>query len=164
MFDLFKSKSPAQLRDQAQTFYEKTVGDKNAPRAVKVRLGMLMRAHVDKLFVIGAKQAIQYDQALAAAITQGTERPDPPTASPHLTIKTGDNEVQSYIPPQYANAVFNLGMRYQTQQIGAEQAIEVAQSILDTICYEELALPQSFEALKFLRDELESESDEEGAD
>ena len=163
MFDLFKSKSPTQLRDQAQAFYDKTVADKDAPRAVKVRLGMLLRTHIDKLFVIGAKQAVQYDQAVAMAITQGTERPEPPTTGPHLVIKVGDKEMHSYIPPQYANAVFNLGMRYQTAQVSADQAIQTAQSILDTICYEELNLPQSFDALRFLREE-EGEVPDEALD
>ena len=160
MFDFLKSKSPADLRDQAQAFYEKTVSDRGASRAVKVKLGMLCRTHIDKLFVEGAKQAVEYDKAIAHALSNALSKPEPPSATPHQLIKTSQGEMYSYIPEEFASAIFNLGLRYQTEEVSLQGAIDGAQQILDIICYEELKLPQSFEALRFLRDELNASAAE----
>ena len=156
VFDLFKAPSKASLQERAKEAFEKLVlgSDNPKTRSVRIQLGLLLRTHVDKLFVQGAKDAEEYDRTIAAAIASGQPKPDRPPAPEHMEIKTSEGVRNSYLPQEYAQVIYNLGARYQSEQILAIDAIAKAQEIFDTICYDELNLPQSFEVLRFLRDEL----------
>lgn len=158
VFDLFKSPSKGAVKEKTKAAFEKAVeGKDNAKtRSVRIHLGLLLRTHVDKLFVQGAEDAIEYDKAVAIAIAAGQEKPERPPAPMFMEIKSSEGTRNSYLPQEYASVIYNLGMRYQSEQILALDAISRTQEIFDTICYDELNLPQSFETLRFLRDELAS--------
>ena len=158
IFDLFSAPSKNALQEKAKVAFDKVVlgKDNMKTRSVRVHLGLLLRTHVDKLFVQGAKDAEEFDRAIAIAIAAGQEKPDPPLAPIYMDINTSEGVRNSYLPMEYSQVIHKLGMRYQSEQILAPDAINKAQEIFDTICYDELNLPQSFEVLKFLRDELKS--------
>jgi len=60
------------------------------------------------------------------------------------------------LPLAYAEEVFKLGALYQNEQITADQAIEHAQGIADQVS-EELKLVPPFQALDFLREQIEED-------
>jgi hypothetical protein len=160
IFDLFKAPSKSTLKEKAKSAFERLVEDKDNPktRSVRIHLGLLLRTHVDKLFVQGATDAQELDKAIAIAIAAGQPKPERPPAPVFLEIKTSEGVRNSYLPEEYAQVIYNLGARYQSEQILAIDAIGKAQEIFDTICHDELNLPQSFEVLRFLRVELLGES------
>lgn len=157
VFDLFKASSKGARNEKSKSAYEKMVEarDNVKMRSMRVHLGLLLRTHVDKLFVKGAEDAVEYDKSVAIAIAAGQEKPERPIAPCFMEVKTSEGMRTSYLPDAYAQVIYNLGMRYQSEQILAVDAIARTQEIFDTVCYEELNLPQSFEVLRFLRDELD---------
>lgn len=158
IFDLLKSPSKASLQEKAQAAFDRVVENKDNPktRGLRIQLGLLLRTHVDKLFVQGAGDAVEFEKLVAMAIAAGREKPERPLAPCFLELKTSEGVRQSYLPQAYSQVIYNLGMRYQTEQILAMDVIARTQEVFDTICNDELNLPQSFEVLRFLRDEQEA--------
>ena len=163
MFNIFK-KPEEDERTRAVSAYEKATSltsDGHEARSLRLRLGMLCRAHLDKTFVAGAQQMESYELACALAIQQAKPPPDPPEASLFQTVKSTTGEVQVYLPKEYADEAFAIGMLYQKTELNAEQAIAAAQRLADRISYDALKLTTAFVALQFLRDELAAEAEAE---
>jgi len=161
MFGMFK-KPEEDERTRAVAAYEKAVSltsDGHEARSLRLRLSMLCRAHLDKTFVAGAQQMESYELACALAIQQGKETPEPPQAPVFQTVKSTTGEVQVYLPKEYADEAFAIGMLYQKTELNAEQAIAAAQRLADRISYDALQLTSAFVALQFLRDELAAEAE-----
>ncbi len=51
-----------------------------------------------------------------------------------------------------------MGAKYQQTQISAQQAINAVQNIVNQLCRYELGLQEPFQALTFLREELEAQA------
>jgi hypothetical protein len=161
MFKIFK-KPEEDERTRAVAAYEKATSltsDGHEARSLRLRLGMLCRAHLDKTFVAGAQQMESYELACALAIQQAKPQPDPPEAPLFQTVKSSTGEVQVYLPKEYADEAFAIGMLYQKTELNAEQAIAAAQRLADRISYDALQLTSAFVALQFLRDELAAEAE-----
>lgn len=164
MFNIFK-KPEEDDRTRAVAAYEKAVSlssESHEARSMRLRLSMLCRAHLDKTFVAGAEQAEAYDVACALAIREGKAKPEPPPAPLFQTVKSTAGNVVVYLPKEYAQEAFQIGMLYQKTELTAEQAINAAQRLADRISYDALKLNTAFVALQFLRDELAEASAEEG--
>lgn len=160
MFNFFKPAEP-DPKQVARQLYEKVTAlssDSHDARSARLRVGMLIRAHVDKTFVNGAEQTAAWQEKVALAVVQGEEKPPLPQASEYLDIKSGSKPVCIYLPMEYAEAFFEMGARYQRTQMDARQAILEAQALMDRICFQDLQLETPFEVLKFLREELEHEA------
>lgn len=161
MFNIFK-KPDEDERGRAVAAYEKAVSltsDGHEARSLRLRLSMLCRAHLDKTFVAGAQAMEAYEAACMVAIQQAKPQPDPPKASQFQTVKSTSGEVQVYLPQEYADEAFAIGMLYQKTELNAAQAIEAAQRLADRISYDALKLNSAFVALQFLRDELAAEAE-----
>ena len=161
MFKIFK-KPDEDERGRAVAAYEKAVSltsDGHEARSLRLRLSMLCRAHLDKTFVAGAQAMEAYEAACMVAIQQAKPQPDPPQASLFQTVKSTSGEVQVYLPQEYADEAFAIGMLYQKTELNAEQAIAAAQRLADRISYDALQLTSAFVALQFLRDELAAEAE-----
>jgi hypothetical protein len=161
MFKIFK-KPDEDERGRAVAAYEKAVSltsDGHEARSLRLRLSMLCRAHLDKTFVAGAQAMEAYEAACMVAIQQAKPQPDPPQASLFQTVKSTSGEVQVYLPQEYADEAFAIGMLYQKTELNAAQAIEAAQRLADRISYDALKLNTAFVALQFLRDELAAEAE-----
>ncbi len=168
MFKLFK-KPEDDERARAVAAYEKAVSlttDGHEARSLRLRMSMLCRAHLDKTFVAGAQAMEAYEAACMVAIQQAKPQPDPPQAPLFQSVKSTSGEVQVYLPQEFADEAFAIGMLYQKTELSAEQAIEAAQRLADRIAYDALKLTAPFTALQFLRDELaaEAEAQEDGED
>lgn len=157
MFNLFSSKNPDDEMQKAQALFDKvtsTKSDSRDARSMRIRMGLLCRAHLDKSFVTGAEQMASWQELAALALANGKEKPPMPEPSVFQKIKAGDNEIYVYLPEEYAHEAFNIGCRYQRAEIPALQAIETMQGLANQICLYELKLTEPFQVLQFLRDEL----------
>jgi len=159
---LFGKSKRDEARKQAQAEFESAcaadVGSRTG-RSLTVRAGARAKVHVDKLFVTGAETAMAYDEARSVAIVLGEDRPDLPKPSEYQTIKSVNGDIVSYLPAAYCERIFRLGMRYQTMEISAAQAVEMVQLVADQISLD-LQLEKPFQALEFLREELEDSPDD----
>ena len=159
MFSFFKSAEP-DPKPLAKALFEKvtaTTSDTHEARNARLRMGMLIRAHVDKTFVAGAEQTAVWQERVAKAIVEGEDKPEPPKASEYQDIKSGSKSVWVYLPFEEASFFFELGARYQRMQVDASEAVKQAQTLMDRICFQDLKLETPFTVLQFLRDEIERE-------
>ncbi len=157
MFSIFSSKNPDEEMKKAQALFDKvtsTKSDSREVRGMRIRMGLLCRAHLDKSFVTGAEQMASWQELAALAIANGKEKPPQPEPSVFQKIKVGENEVYVYLPEEYAHEAYFLGARYQRAEIPALQAIDTMQGLANQICLYELKLAEPFQVLQFLRDEL----------
>ncbi len=162
MISIFGRSKRDEARKKAQAEYEEARDADPASRsghALTIRAGARAKAHVDKTFISGAEKAVTYDEMRAIAIVKGEEKPEPPKANEYQVIKSVNGELLTYLPLPYAERIFKLGMRYQTMEITAEQAVELVQQVADQISLE-LQLKEPFVALEFLRNELNQGDDE----
>jgi len=166
VISLFGRSKKDEARKKAQAEYEEARDADPVSRsghALTIRAGARAKAHVDKTFITGAEKAVTYDEMRAIAIVKGEEKPEPPKASEYQVIKSVNGELLTYLPLPYAERIFKLGMRYQTMEITAEQAVELVQQVADQISLE-LQLKEPIVALEFLREELKQASDEPASD
>jgi hypothetical protein len=166
LFSIFSSKNPDDEMRKAQALFEKIVSnqsDSREARNLRVRMGLLCRAHLDKSFVTGAEQMASWQALAALAMANGKEKPPMPEPSVFQKIKAGENEIYVYLPEEYAHEAFALGGRYQYAEIPAIKAIETMQGLANQICHYELKLAEPFQVLQFLRDELAQSPDNETA-
>ncbi len=157
----FKRSNPEDDMKRAKAAYEKAVSltaDSREARSMRMRMGLLCRAHIDKTFVAGAEQTAVWQERAAAAVAKDEPVPEVPTATRFQKIKTGETEVFVYLPEEFASHVFSLGCKYQRAQIDAQQAIDAVQGIANQLCVYELGLDEPFQALTFLREELAAQA------
>jgi hypothetical protein len=72
MFNLFNRNNPADEMKRAIAAYEKVTSiesDSREARSLRMRMGMLCRAHLDKTFIAGAEQTAAWQEL--AACSQG---------------------------------------------------------------------------------------------
>ena len=161
MFSFLSKPSPEDEMKQARALFEKIASLKSDSReahSMRVRMGMLIRAHMDKTFIAGAEQTVDWQEIAAMATANGEPAPELPTPSKFQKIRSGQSEVYVYLPEEYVNEAFILGSKYQKTEVTAQKAIEAMQALANQICYYELRLQEPFVVLSFLRDELAAEA------
>ena len=153
---VFFSKSSKDIEEQAQADFEEAKREKLSEknRAFKMKIAHRTRAHIDLTFIEGAQKLGKYHQANLNAIAQQLEGPERPSYTPFQKIKTLDSEVIAYLPNFEAQQIFDLGGKYQIQQINVSEALTAVQSIADTI-FHDFDISVSLSTLGFLRDEIE---------
>tara|TARA_B100001287_G_C22621492_1_gene500289 strand:- start:438 stop:1046 length:609 start_codon:yes stop_codon:yes gene_type:complete len=153
---VFFNKSSKDIEEQAQADFEEAKREKLSEknRAFKMKIAHRTRAHIDLTFIEGAQKLGKYHQANINAIAQQLEGPERPSYSPFQKIKTLDSEVIAYLPSFEAQQIFDLGGKYQIQQINVSEALTAVQSIADTI-FHDFDISVSLSTLGFLRDEIE---------
>ena len=146
-----------QAKDEAKAEFEKALASKDdskKERAFRVKIGLRIRSSIDQTFVEGAEKFAKYAELSLAAIAAGEEKPVPPKSTCFVKIKSLNGEIFSYLPEDNAEAIFQLGGKYQNMEIDAKTATRRAQVIANQYAYD-LDLDNSLTVLKFLRDELE---------
>ena len=166
ILSIFSPKNSDEEMKKAQALFDKvtsTQSDSREARSMRVKMGLLCRAHLDKSFVTGAEQTASWQELCALAVAHGKEAP--PMSEPSLfhQIKAGENEIYVYLPEEYAHEAYSLGAKYQRAEIQAPKAIEAMQGLANQLCHYELKLPEPFQVLQFLRDELANSSDDQSA-
>lgn len=166
MFSIFTRRTPDDEMKSAQALFEKVTSiksDSRDARTLRIRMGLLYRAHLDKSFVNGAEQTAAWQQLMALALAKGKEKPPLPEPSVFQKIKSGDNEIFVYLPEEYAHEAHELGAKYQRADITADKAIESMQALANQICLYDLKLDEPFQVLQFLRDELSGTADNQNS-
>jgi hypothetical protein len=161
MFGLFARNKPADEMHRAQAAYEKVAslkGDSHDARSLRLRMGLICRAHLDKTFIDGAEQTAGWEERARTALIQGVPLPEAPKPSAFQKIPSGDTEIYAYLPEEFVNEAFALGARYQRTELSAHKAIEAMQALAKQISYYELRLPEPFQVLDFLREELAAQA------
>ena len=157
---VFFNKSSKDLEEQAEADFEEAKREKltEKNRAFKMKIAHRTRAHIDLTFIEGAQKLGKFHQANINAIAQQLEGPERPSYTPFQKIKTLDSEVIAYLPNFEAQQIFDLGGKYQTQQINVSEALTAVQSIADNI-FHSFDVAVSLSTLGFLRDEIERNPD-----
>ena len=170
MFSIFNRNNSADEMKRAVAAFEKVASlesDSREARSLRMRMGMLCRAHLDKTFIAGAEQTASWQELAGMAIASGKPAPEVPVASKFQKIKAGESDIYAYLPEEYVTEAFGIGARYQRAELSAQKAIDAMQALANQISYYELRLPEPFQTLSFLRDELAAEAGaqapEEGA-
>jgi len=150
------SRKIQQAKDEAKAEYEKAMGSKDdskKEKAFRAKIGLRIRSSIDRIFVDGAEKFAKYGELSLAAIAAGEEKPEPPKSTSFVKIKSLNGEIFSYLPSDRAEAIFQLGGKYQNMEIDAKTAIRRAQVVANQYAYD-LDLENSLIVLQFLRDEL----------
>lgn len=166
MFGLFKRNKPADDMQRAVAAYEKVASlksDSREARSLRMRMGMICRAHLDKTFVAGAEQTAIWEESARKALLDGRPLPEAPKPSTFQKIRTGDHDICAYLPEEFVKEAFELGSRYQKMALSAPKAIESMQALAQQISYYELRLEEPFQVLDFLREELRAQAAAEQA-
>ena len=162
MFSIFTRKTADDEMKSAQALFDKVTSiksDSREARSMRIRMGLLCRAHLDKSFVTGAEQMASWQELAALAIANNKEKPPLPEPSVFQKVKSGETDIYVYLPEEYSYEAYLLGARYQRAEIPALQAIETMQGLANQICLYELRLDEPFQVLQFLRDELSQTPD-----
>lgn len=157
----FSRTTPEDEMKQAKAAYEKIVSlntDSREARSMRLRMGLLCRAHVDKTFIAGAEQTAAWQEKVALALANQQTLPEAPIAPRFQKVKAGESEIFVYLPDEFVRDIFALGAKYQQTHISAQQAIDATQKIADQLCRYELGLEKPFESLTFLREELQAQA------
>ena len=170
MLGFFNKNTPAEEMKRAVAAYEKVVSlksDSHDARIVRMRMGMLCRAHLDKTFIAGAEQTALWQEQANLALLEGKPAPDLPAPSKFQKIRAGEADIYVYLPEEQAAEAFGLGARYQKMEMTAPKAIEAMQALANQISFYDLRLKEPIQVMAFLREELASqeapEAGEEGA-
>lgn len=131
-------------------------GDSRELRQLRRRIANRCRSHIDKTFIDAAERIDAYEDLLLQAKRAGEQPPEPPKGRSFVTVPALDREVFSYMPQETIDQIFELGCHYQTMLIGPETAILRTQAIAEQLC-EQLQVIPCFQALQFLREQLEEE-------
>lgn len=163
MFKIFNRNSPADEMKRALAAFERVTSietDSRDARSMRMRMGMLCRAHLDKTFIAGAEQTAAWQELALLSLRAGKPIPDDPKPSKFQKIRTGDSDVYAYLPEEYVTEAFSLGAKYQKTELSAQKAIDAMQALANQISYYELRLEEPFQALSFLIDELAAQATE----
>tara|TARA_B110000977_G_scaffold200704_1_gene292220 strand:+ start:33 stop:581 length:549 start_codon:yes stop_codon:yes gene_type:complete len=159
MFSFSKGAALKKAFAESKRLYETAVNSpgqaKNA-RALRMKVMVRCRAHIDQVFIEGAKKYEAYEARRNRAIVNGEETPEPPTPAAYQTVKSQAGEIISYIPDHFAMEIFSTGGLYQTVKISIDEAINQTQAIANRI-WLELDLSDDFEVVRFLRDQAQEQ-------
>ena len=157
MFEIFKKITPpAELQKLALMKFEKVQlqsSSSTATRGSKIQMALLCRAFLDRTFINGAEQSALYIDKVELALATGAPMPSMAKSKLYQKIASSTGSVWTYAPEIYGAEAFNLGRSYQSIEIDAFEAIDSMQAVIDRLCQYELRLEETFEALRFLREE-----------
>ena len=157
MFEIFKKITPpAELQKLALMKFEKVQlqsSSSTATRRSKIQMALLCRAFLDRTFINGAEQSALYIDKVELALATGAPMPSMAKSKLYQKIASSTGSVWTYAPEIYGAEAFNLGRSYQSIEIDAFEAIDSMQAVIDRLCQYELRLEETFEALRFLREE-----------
>lgn len=114
------------------------------------RIAMRSKTNLDKIFVQGAKAEEKRQQAIVEAIKKGKKTfPQREKHDGFNSLKGTTGIVLSWVPEDYANAMYNLGADYQVQEKNLHECVDAANKLGEKL-RAELGTLQSIELLSFL--------------
>lgn len=131
-------------------------GNDEIVSAVRRRMGLKCCTALDRAFICGFEKTALHLEQMRMAETHGLTPPPAPVAGEFQEIVLDGVKVIAYAPLNFMQAMYQLGERYQADELTAEQAIAFSQPIAHKLAAE-LCLPAPFLALSFLRKLLQAE-------
>ena len=114
------------------------------------RIAMRSKTNLDKIFVQGARAEEKRQQAIVEAVKEGKNFPAQREKHDGFNSLRGTTGiVLSWVPEDYANAMYNLGADYQVQEKNLRECVEAANKLGEKL-RAELGTLQSIELLSFL--------------
>ena len=114
------------------------------------RIAMRSKTNLDKIFVQGAKAEEKRQEAIVEAVKEGKKTfPQREKHDGFNSLKGTTGIVLSWVPEDYANAMYNLGADYQVQEKNLHECVEAANKLGEKL-RAELGTLQSIELLGFL--------------
>ena len=115
------------------------------------RIAMRAKGNLDKIFVQGAKAEEKRQEELAIAVKEAKKNfPGRKQHDGYNTLRGTTGVVLSWVPEEYANAMYNLGADYQIQEKSARECIAAADQLAERM-KQELQTLQKIELLNLLR-------------
>lgn len=161
MFSFFNRNKPEDEMRRAVAAFEKVTSiasDSREARSMRMRMGLICRAHLDKTFIAGAEQTAVWQEQARVALLASQPLPDLPKASKFQKIRATDTEIYAYLPEEFVNEAFELGSKYQKMELSAYKSIDAMQGLANQISRYELRLDEPFQVLDFLREELAAQA------
>ena len=115
------------------------------------RIAMRSKTNLDKIFVQGAKAEEKRQQAIVEAVKEGKKTfPQRAKHDGFNSLKGTTGIVLSWVPEDYANAMYQLGADYQVQEKNSHECVEAANKLGEKL-RAELGTLQSIDLLSFLK-------------
>ncbi|MEY2900669.1 MAG: hypothetical protein RL247_835 [Actinomycetota bacterium] len=158
--DLFGEKKEISGARSAFEYARNLEGESREIRAIRIRAALRSRQVLDKIFIEASHSQAEYAEESMIALAGGEKRPEKPEADDAIcfqTIKTLNGYRLAWVPRPYAEAMFNLGAKFERGEIDMKNAIEQGQAIANKLADElrcDLYYVQPIEVLGFLRDKL----------
>ena len=168
LFDWLGNKESKE-RDAAKAGFEKAIsssGDSKELRALRIRVALRSKTGLDIIFRKAMKTIASHDEKVMIAMAGGEDPPPVPVADFETcfqTMATVNGPVAIYIPLEFATRFFDLGVRYQKQEIDVQTALIEGQEIaneLGTALNLDQYMVQPITPLEFLLARGGLESDE----
>lgn len=157
-------------RDAARAGFEKATsssGDSKELRALRVRIALRSKTGLDIIFRKAMKTMALHDEEVMIAMAGGENPPPVPVADSETcfqTMATVNGPVTIYIPFEFATRFFDLGLRYQQNEVDMQIALMEGQEIaneLGTVLNLDQYMVQPITPLEFLLTESIVGSDED---
>ena len=134
LFDWLDNKE-SKARDAAKAGFEKAIsssGDSKELRALRIRVALRSKTGLDIIFRKAMKTIASHDEEVMIAMAGGEDPPPVPVADFETcfqTMASVNGPVAIYIPLEFATRFFDLGVRYQKQEIDVQTALIEGQEI-----------------------------------
>lgn len=147
-------KTAARLQERCLSDYRDATNyeETGVAEITRSKLANRARINIDQTFVDAARRTEAYeDERLKClkAHESDSHLSEPRHDGPYKIVKTGDNNIFTYIPDEYSKEIFKIGCSYQRDKMSKEKAVLIGNSVLQNICAE-LNVDYHIPAFRFL--------------
>ena len=166
--NILDKKTAARLKERCFLDYQqaKNYDETEVTEIARSKLANRARINIDMTFVDAANRTEAYeDERLKCleARESDSHLQEPQYDGPYKIVKTGENNIFTYIPDEYSKEIFKIGCSYQRDKISKEKAMLIGNSVLQNICAD-LDVNYHIPAFRFLdespNEQLLNEKDE----
>jgi hypothetical protein len=154
-------KTAARLQERCLSDYQDATNyeETGVAEITRSKLANRARINIDQTFVDAARRTEAYeDERLKClkARESDSHLSEPRHDGPYKIVKTGDNNIFTYIPDEYSKEIFKIGCSYQRDKMSKEKAVLIGNSVLQNICAE-LNVDYHIPAFRFLDEQQNAE-------
>lgn len=158
--NILDKKTAVRLKERCLLDYQEATNydETGVTEITRSKLANRARINIDMTFFDAAKRTEAYeDERLKCleARKSDSHLQEPQYDGPYKIVKTGENNIFTYIPDEYSREIFKIGCSYQRGKISKERAMLIGNSVLQNICAD-LDVDYHIPAFRFL-DESENE-------
>lgn len=153
---ILDKKTAVRLKKRCLLDYQNAINydETGVTENTRSKLANRARINIDMTFVDAAKRTEAYeDERLKCLKTRDSDShlQEPQYDGPYKIVKTGENNIFTYIPDEYSIEIFKIGCSYQRDKMSKEKAMLIGNSVLQNICAD-LDVDYHIPAFRFLDD------------